>query len=72
MGFVQEVFRSTVFNYVYIFGLGLDERRVINEVYELSEVVLSAWEFAEKKRMISEAYGKPVVSVRKEHLKRTL
>jgi len=64
MGFVQEVFQSKIFRYVYVFSMEKGP-----EVYELSEYQLSDHELACKKQMIYDAYQLPITHVRMENLK---
>lgn len=71
MSYIQSVFNSDFFHYVYIFRLGFlydygcDP---INEVYILSENLLSQKELAEKKQIITSAFNLPIIQIKREKL----
>lgn len=76
MSYIQDIFNSDFFHYVYIFRLGSlydcgedhpeDDYR--NEVYIVSENPLTEKEIAEKKRIITLNFNQPVIEIRKEQL----
>lgn len=71
MSSLQDIFNSDFFDYVYIFRLGFifDYGYVhLNEVYILSEHLLTEKEIAEKKRIITSTFNIPVIQIEKEKL----
>jgi len=69
MGYIQDTFKSDLFHYAYIFRLGsVYDNTCYNEVYILSQHLLTPKELAKNIQIVSSAFNLPIIEILRERL----
>lgn len=69
MGYIQDTFKSNLFHYAYIFRLGsVYDDACYNEVYILSQHLLTSNELAKNIQIVSSAFNMPIIEILRESL----